>query len=213
MRYGWTVSFRASLFLAIGSLAWWSGAAACSGNNAVPAVETSGIVIAATAGAGGSSGCNGFHPDGYCVAFGPSKESCACLDCAAAAICTTKCKDDGKCARDMGEDCTCADCFDKVQKCAPPDQGCKDDGACAFNENCVCKDCSGTDFCKQHCEDNGECVRWLEGCECADCNKKVKECGGVSSASSSSASSSSANSSSSSSATAGAGGGGGAGGK
>ncbi len=176
MGYLGRMSFRTSLAIAA-ALSWWLGSAACSSGNNNAAATASTAIVAAT-GSGGGSGCNGFHPDGYCVPAGPAKESCACLDCATTALCTNRCKDDGKCDLGKTEDCTCADCYFKVQECSPGDNGCNnDDKKCTFDENCVCKDCTATDACTKNCVDNGVCVPWLEGCSCADC-KKTKACGG-----------------------------------
>lgn len=56
--------------------------------------------------------------------------------------------------------------------------GCKDDGQCTLEDDCVCTDCSTDDYCSDpnNCVDDGECDAFLEGCVCADCAGSHPEC-------------------------------------
>jgi uncharacterized membrane protein YgcG len=193
--------------LGLAAAAWWSTTTGCV-DESLPLGGASSTALVAT-GAGGAAPCHGFHPDGFCAAFAASPETCECPDCAEAAVCASRCMDDGKCDFDAGEDCSCSDCFFKSTQCNPSNGGCNnnDGGVCSTSENCTCPDCTNTEYCKTHCEDNGECVPYFEGCACADC-KTQQQCGGSSSSTASSSSAASA----SASASAGVGGGGGSGG-
>lgn len=197
------MSLRRLGVLPLVGLSWWVVAAGCS--EKAPAASDVGSTSLVATGAGGASPCNGHFPDGFCAAYATVPESCACADCTETALCGKKCSDNGKCDFEAGEDCSCKDCFFLVAKCGPSNGGCQnnDDGACGTTENCTCPDCTNTEYCKSHCDNNGECVQFFEGCSCADC-KMLPACGGTASAA--------VSSSSVGSTTSGAGGGGGAGG-
>ena len=184
------ISLRGVGALGLAGLSWWLTATGCS-KEAPPTTNVSSTSLVAT-GAGGASPCSGYFPDGFCAVHASAPESCECADCTTTAHCTKTCTDDGTCDFEAGEDCTCNDCFFTVAKCAPANGFCNnnDDGACATSENCLCKDCTDTAYCKTHCEDNGECVAYFEGCACADC-KMQQECSGPASSSAMSSSSSS----------------------
>jgi hypothetical protein len=60
--------------------------------------------------------------------------------------------------------------------CAQPDlasctcEGCKNDGICTQDEDCVCPDCVDVPACNgDACVDTGNCFPYFEGCNCADC--------------------------------------------
>ena len=86
-------------------------------------------------------GCDG-APDDKCY---PSKETCACSDCAVTAFCVPdQCVDDGEC--DLLDACICADC-QLYDYCADP-ENCTDDGTCdSFYEGCHCADCADRPQC------------------------------------------------------------------
>jgi hypothetical protein len=114
------------------------------------------------------STCLGAAPDGVCDL---ASEGCDCLDCITTARCTDRCVDDQTCT-DL-EDCSCADCHDKVARCARP-VGCHDDGVCSpLDDDCTCADCLGERSC-QECTDNGYCAEYSEGCGCADCQTTAR---------------------------------------
>jgi uncharacterized membrane protein YgcG len=203
--------FACSLFCAALAFAGCSTDNNTAGNTATTSVGAGG------AGTGYHQTCNNKNPDGFCNAKGLNAEDCSCVDCATSATCTNKCVDDGACAPDSGEDCTCDDCYFKQGqgdfKCPPFSVGCngEPEGECNDFKDCICDFCASDPRC-QTCDNNGSCVPYLETCACNDC-KSLEECGGSGATTSSSqaASSSSASAASSSSA-GGSGGAGGAGG-
>ena len=116
-------------------------------------------------------GCAFDVPDGVCTPVGPNADTCDCSDCQGTALCTSSCVDDGHCDLVPGsevEDCSCSDCFRKVQDCSPPPVGCNTDGVCGSDDDCTCPDCDGDPRCAS-CIDNLDCVPFLEGCGCSDC--------------------------------------------
>jgi hypothetical protein len=148
----------------------------------------------------GLSSCNNGAPNGECNPSGNYPEDCECSDCEATAVCTGKCVDDNVCAFNpdtydgTGEDCSCPDCYYKVNFCAPypcdQDGNCECDTenpACTVQDSCVCNDCLGSPACN-NCLDNGVCTPINESCACADCANDIV-CGGQGPASSSSSSS------------------------
>jgi len=161
------------------------GFAGCSTDN-----NTSGNAPTTGSGVGGSPNngynqtCNGKNPDGYCNAKGFTPEDCACVDCAEAAFCTSKCTNDGKCDHATGEDCTCDDCYGKQGpdqgdfECPPYSVGCNGDpeDMCSEGKDCLCDFCANDPRC-QTCDNNGSCVPYLETCACNDC-KVLEACGG-----------------------------------
>jgi hypothetical protein len=163
--------------LVVGSLVvFWLSVAygGCSKNEETKAPTVS-ATVSVTVGGGGPP-CHAGEPDGVC--FGDDSESCECEDCTLAPKCTGGCTDDGNCAYDPDngggpEDCSCADCWQKVPACAPNTDGCIDDednpNQCESNEDCTCPDCTGTEGCTGNCFDNGQCVPAFENCDCADC--------------------------------------------
>jgi hypothetical protein len=181
----------------------------------------------------GSNACLNNVPDGRCYA----PETCACQDCTiSSAKCNDRCVDDGTCDfqppqddnpdAPVAEDCSCADCWNKIPQCSPntaencdPDID-EDSGEalhlCTTSERCTCEDCTDTPACTGNCEDNGTCNTATEGCACADCAGH-SDCGGSSSPASSTSSSTSSSTAASTTSTGGTGGmpsagGGGAGG-
>src|SRR5215216_3890811 len=89
-----------------------------------------GTSVATGAGVGGSPitglnpTCNGKNADQYCNGLGANPEDCSCVDCAYAAMCTSKCVDNGVCDFAAGEDCTCADCYGKQGVDKPQEEQC-----------------------------------------------------------------------------------------
>jgi hypothetical protein len=163
----WILIFTSSLSLL------FVGFAGCTGDDAATPTSASSTSV----GAGGDNPCNNSAPNGFCNSMGNDPETCACADCASSAVCTAACTDDGQCDSGAGEDCTCTDCYMKVDGCPPEDVGCYDNAECNTDEDCVCNDCTGTPRCTDNCLDNGSCVRYLEGCSCADC-APLMVCGG-----------------------------------
>jgi predicted small lipoprotein YifL len=56
--------------------------------------------------------------------------------------------------------------------------GCKDDGQCTLEDDCVCTDCDADSYCSDpaNCQDDGKCDAFVEGCVCADCKSSHPEC-------------------------------------
>ena len=119
----------------------------------------------------GGLACRYGIADGVCESSGVV-EGCDCDDCLTVARCLGTCADDGFCAAadgGAGEDCSCADCNEKVPACARPSVGCVKDGLCDFRtDDCTCADCAADATCAA-CVDNGVCVPINEGCVCDDC--------------------------------------------
>jgi hypothetical protein len=114
------------------------------------------------------STCSAGRPDGRCT---PLLEDCSCEDCSPTARCRLQCINDDQCDPLIGEDCSCQDCDGKVEACAPPSVGCKDNGVCSpLEDDCTCADCRQEPACLR-CTTNGYCAAYLEGCGCADCEK------------------------------------------
>lgn len=116
-------------------------------------------------------GCAFGHADGLCLAQGPVRDTCECVDCADAGACVGTCVDDGICGEgaDGGtEDCTCVDCAESAG-CAPAPIGCVDDGVCdPDTDDCVCADCVDEGRCRE-CHTDGYCAERIEACACHDC--------------------------------------------
>jgi hypothetical protein len=166
--------FLASLVAGSLGVLWLSVAyGGCTKNEETVTQQVSATVSVTT---GGTNPCQFGEPDGVCA--GGDIDTCDCEDCVLAPKCTGGCTDDSVCAYDpenpeTAEDCSCDDCWQKVDACAPDTQGCIDDeddpNACEIDEDCTCPDCTGTADCQGNCFDNGECVPAFENCDCADC--------------------------------------------
>ena len=52
-----------------------------------------------------------------------------------------------------------------------PDATCGDPAACTVDDDCVCHECSSDLWCANpaHCDRDGVCDQYVEGCACADC--------------------------------------------
>lgn len=177
----------------------FSAFAGCGDGLLLEPSNTSSATSTASSGSG-LSPCNNGAPNGACNPAGQYPEPCTCSDCEATAVCTGRCNDDGVCSFNpetydgTGEDCSCADCYYKVNVCAP--DACNQDGdcecdtenpACTVSDACACNDCLDAPACN-NCVDNGVCVPFNESCACADCADDIV-CGGMGPATSSSSSS------------------------